>query len=320
MLANYLLLALRNIAKQRGYAIVNILGLAVGLAASLFIVLYVRDELTFDTMHPAANQTYRMGYVVSFPNGEKEAAPYAPAGWDNYLQANFPGIGGITSYTSWGMPTSIQYVAKDRILLTEELIWAESSITDLIYLPIHKGDSQKPLKGINSIVLTESAAKELFGDDDPLNQMVTVVHNWATQGKKVEMMVTAVIKDLPSNSHVRPRFVANILALKPFMPDLENLLNTSMADGNNNLFTQSYFVCNDATRIPAILDDMQKKVDAIIAKNKWDVKFKPVIRKITDVHFDSEMDWTIDQKTADIKYMYVFITIAVLILVVACIN
>ncbi|MFM7855295.1 MAG: ABC transporter permease, partial [Flammeovirgaceae bacterium] len=251
---------------------------------------------------------------------EKEAAPYAPAGWDNYLQANFPGIGGITSYTSWGMPTSIQYVAKDRILLTEELIWAESSITDLIYLPIRKGDSQKPLKGINSIVLTESAAKELFGDDDPLNQMVTVVHNWATQGKKVEMMVTAIIKDLPSNSHVRPRFVANILALKPFMPDLENLLNTSMADGNNNLFTQSYFVCNDATRIPAILDDMQKKVDAIIAKNKWDVKFKPVIRKITDVHFDSEMDWTIDHKTADIKYMYVFITIAVLILVVACIN
>lgn len=320
MFTNYLLLALRNIAKQRGYAIVNILGLAIGLAASLFILLYVRDELTFDTMHPSANQTYRMGYVVSFPNGEKEAAPYAPAGWDNYLQANFPGIGGITSYTSWGMPTSIQYAAKDRIVLTEELIWAESSITDLIYLPVLKGASQKPLKDVNSIVLTESAAKELFGDDDPLNQLVTVMHTWATQGKKVEMMVTAIIKDLPSNSHIRPRFVANILALKPFMPDLENLLNTSMADGNNNLFTQSYFVCNDPARIPLILQDMQKKVDAIIAKNKWDVKFKPVIRKITDVHFDSEMDWTIDHKTTDITYMYVFITIAVLILVVACIN
>lgn len=320
MFSNYLLLAFRNITKQRSYTIVNTLGLAIGLAAALFILLYVRDELTFDTMHPAANETYRMGYVVSFPNGEKQAAPYAPAGWDNYLQANFLGIGGITSYTSWGMPTSVQYAAKDRIVLTEELIWAESTITDLIYLPVLKGTTQKPLKDINSIILTASAAKELFGDDDPLNQTVTVMHTWATQGKKVEMMVTGVIEDLPSNSHIRPRFVANILALKPFMPDLENLLNTSMADGNNNLFTQSYFVCNDPTRIPLIMDDMQKKVDALIAKNKWDVKFKPVIKKITDVHFDSEMDWTIDHKTADIKYMYVFITIAMLILVVACIN
>ena len=62
MLFNYLLLAVRNITKQRGYAMVNTLGLAIGLASALFILLYVRDELTFDTMHPKANQTYRMGY------------------------------------------------------------------------------------------------------------------------------------------------------------------------------------------------------------------------------------------------------------------
>ena len=320
MFTNYLLLAFRNIARKRAYAAVNILGLAVGLSAALFISLYVRDELTYDTMHPQANETYRMGYVVTFPNGEKEAAPYAPAGWDNYIQANFPGIGGITSYTSWGMPTSVQYVNKDRIILTEELIWAESSITDLIYMPVLKGTSKNPLKEINSLILTESAAKELFGIEDPINQQVTVMHTWATQGKKVEMVVTAVIKDIPSNSHVNPKYVANILALKPFMPDLENLLNTSMADGNNNFFTQSYFVCNDPTKIPLIMEDMQKKVDQMIAKNKWDIKFKPVVKKITDVHFDQEMDWTIDHKTADIKYMYVFMTIALLILVVACIN
>lgn len=58
----------------------------------------------------------------------------------------------------------------------------------------------------------------------------------------------------------------------------------------------------------------------MIAKNNWDIKFRPVVKKITDAHFDQEMDWTIDHKTADLKYMYVFITIALLILVVACIN
>ena len=320
MIFNYFLLAFRNMTRQRGYALVNLLGLAAGLAAALFILLYVRDELTFDTMHPYANATYRMGYLVQSPNGEKEAAPYAPAGWDNYIQANYPGIKGITSYTSWGMPTSINYVANDRIVLTENIIWAEPSITDLIYLPIIKGNNRQPLKEQNALVLSRSAAQELFGNDDPINKTVTMSHQWATNGKRVEMVVTAVIDDLPSNSHVNPKYIANILALKPFIKDLEALLGTAMGDGNNNFWTQSYFVCQDEKKIPMIKADLQKRANEIIAKNKWDIKFTPVIRKITDIHFDKEMDWTIDHKTADIKYMYVMLTTAFLILLVACIN
>ncbi|MBY0434377.1 MAG: ABC transporter permease [Cyclobacteriaceae bacterium] len=319
MIINYFLLAFRNIARQRGYAIVNMLGLAIGLASTLFILLYVKDELTFDTMHPDAAHTYRMGYKVQMQTGEIEAAPYAPAGWDNYIQANYEGISGITSYTSWGMPTSIHYTAKDRVILTEEIIWAESSITDVIYLPILKG-SATPLKDINAMVLTKSSAKELFVDEDPINKTVTVSYQWVTNGQNVEMIVTAVIDDLPSNSHVKPKYIANILALKPFTPDLENRLNTAMGDGNNGYWTQSYIVCTDESKIPTIQADLQKRVDDVIAKNNWNVKFTPLIRKITDIHFDKEMDWTIDHKTADIAYMYVFITIAFLILVVACIN
>ncbi len=319
MVFNYFLLAFRNIMRQRGYALVNMFGLAVGLASALFILLYVNDELTFDTMHPDAASTYRMGYKVQFPNGNTEAAPYAPAGWDNYILANYGGIKGITSYASWGMPTSINYTAKERIILTENIIWAESSITDLIYSPILRGAAKQPLKEITSLILTESSAKELFGSDDPINKTVTVSHQ-ATNGENVEMIVTAVMKDLPSNSHVNPKYIANILALKPYIKDLENILGTAMGDGNNGFWTQSYFVCEDPNKIPLIKADLQKRANEIIAKNKWDIKFTPVIRKITDIHFDKEMDWTIDHKTADINYMYVFITIALLILIVACIN
>jgi len=320
MILNYFFLAFRNIKRQRGYALVNMFGLAIGLASTIFILLYVKDELTFDTMHPDAANTYRMGYKVQFPNGNSEAAPYAPAGWDNYIQSNYEGIKGITSYTSWGMPTSIHYVAKDRIILTEDIIWAEKSITDLIYMPIIKGDTKQPLEEINSLILTKSSAKELFGDDDPINKTVTVAHTWSTQGKNVEMIVTAVIDDLPSNSHVNPKYIANILALKPFIPELENLLATAMGDGNNGFWTQSYFVCDNPSKIETIKIDLQKRANELIAKNKWNIKFTPVIRKITDIHFDKEMDWTIDHKTADINYMYVFVTIALLILIVACIN
>ena len=319
MIFNYFLLAFRNIIKQRGFAIVNMLGLAVGLASALFILLYVKDELTFDTMHPKAASTYRMGFTVQLPNGEIQSEPLAPAGWDNYIQANYEGIEGITSYESMGMPTSIHYEAKDRIILTEEIIWAESTITEIIHLPIVKGNGKNPLKEINSFILTEAAARELFGDEDPINKTVSISHEWATRQKKVEMMVTAVVKDLPSNSHVTPKYIANILALKPFTPELENLLNTSMGDGNN-YFTQSYFICSDEKKIPMIQTDLQKRANDLVVKNHWDIKLTPIIRKITDVHFDNSMDWTIDHKTADIKYIYVFITIAFLILMVACIN
>jgi len=321
MLLNYFLLAFRNITKQRGFAVVNMLGLAVGLASALFILLFVKDELTFDTMHPNAASTYRMGYSLQFPNGEKEAAPYAPAGWDNYIQANYEGIGAITGYDNYGMPASIQYEPKDRIILTEDIIWAESSITDVIHLPIARGDSKTPLKGINSFVLTESAARELFGDEDPINKSVIISHQYATRQNKINLVVTAVMKDLPSNSHVNPKYIVNILALKQFTPELENLLNTSMGEGNNRYFTQSYFVCTDEKKIPIIQADLQKRANEMVTNNHWDFKLTPVIRKITDIHFDKEMDWTIDHKTtADIKYIYVFITIAILILLVAGIN
>jgi putative ABC transport system permease protein len=319
MILNYFLLSFRNIMRQRGYALVNMFGLAVGLASALFILLYVKDELTFDTMHPYAANTYRMGYKVQFPNGNIEAQPYAPAGWDNYIQSNYGGIKGVTSYAAWGMPTSINYTAKERIILTEDIIWAESSITDLIYMPILKGAAKQPLKEINSLILTASSAKELFGNEDPINKTVTVSHQ-ATNGQEVAMTVTAVMQDLPSNSHVNPKYIANILALKPYINDLENILGTAMGDGNNGFWTQSYFVCDDTEKIPLIEADLQKRANDLIAKNKWDIKFTPVIRKITDIHFDKEMDWTIDHKMADISYMYVFISIAIMILVVACIN
>ncbi len=320
MLFNYLLLAFRNIIKQRGFAVVNMVGLAIGLASALFILLYVRDELTFDQMHPKASTTYRIGYWAQFQNGEIQAYPFAPAGWDNYIKSNYEGIANISSYASTGMPTSIYYEAKDKIVLTEDIAWAESNIADVVYLPILKGDAKNPLKEINSIILTESAAHELFGNEDPINKTVGVSHMDMTTGKKVEMMVTAVMEDLPSNSHISPKYIANILSLKPFTPDLENLLNTAMGDGDNGYWTQSFFVCDDEKKVATIQADLQKRTDEMVAKNNWNIKLKMIVRKITDVHFDKELNWSIQHKSADKVYIYVFISIAIMILVVAGIN
>lgn len=320
MLYNYLLLAVRNILKQRGYAIVNTLGLAIGLAAAIFILLYVRDELTFDTMHPKADITYRMGYKIEFPNGQTEKYPAIPAGWDNYIKDNYPEVTDIASYDQPGMPTSLHYLPTDKIILTEDIIWAEPSLVDLVLVDFVKGDKNTALKEPNSIILSESAAYKFFGDEDPIDKPLTLSHQWVTNNKKLEMVVRGVYRNFPSNSHIAPEYIVNIYSLKPISPNIERMLNESMGDGNEGMWTQSYFTCTDESKITIIQQDLQAKANEIIQRLKLDLKFSPVIQKLENVHFDKEIDWSIIHKSADKNYMYIFLTIAVLILVVASVN
>ena len=317
MLVNYLLLAIRNLKKQRGYAIINTLGLSIGLASALFIFLYVHDELTYDTQHPHAAQTYRLGSRFEAPNGESQGYPGSPAGWDNYLMDKYKDITEISSFSFFGMPTSIHYLPADKILLTQEIIWAERNLNEILSIPIIKGHPADPLSALNAVIISETAARELFGEDDPLNKTVSISNMYATNGRKIELEVTGVYKDLPSNTHVRPKYICNILALKGVITDLENRLNTSMGEGNNTYWTQSFIVCTNESRIEDIRADLQKLADT---RFNQDFKLKPLIQNITNVHFDREIDWAIKHKSADIKYVYVFVSIAILILIVACIN
>jgi putative ABC transport system permease protein len=319
MIGNYFLLAFRNLLKQRGYALVNIFGLAVGLGAAMYIMLYVRDELTFDRMHPNAENLYRIGMSLQLPNGEVQTGGYSPAGWDNYIKSNYEGIDAITSFIERGMPTSIHYIPRDKIVLTEDILWAEPSITEILSMPVVKGAAANPLKEINSMMLTESAARNIFGDEDPIGKMLTVSNMFATNNQKVEMMVTALIKDFPSNTHVDPKYIFNIFALKPFNENLESRLNSSMGNSNDQFWSSSFFVCSDEKKIATILTDLQKKANEIDFGPDTQFKFTPLVRKITDVHFDKDVMWS-THKSVDIKYIFGFITIAFLILMVACIN
>jgi hypothetical protein len=83
---------------------------------------------------------------VENPHGEIYGGSYSPAGWDNYIQSNYEGIDAIGSFIQRGMPTSIHYVPKDKIVLTEDIIWAEPSITEVLSFPVAKGAQTNPLK------------------------------------------------------------------------------------------------------------------------------------------------------------------------------
>jgi putative ABC transport system permease protein len=320
MFFNYITLAARNIARQRGYALINTLGLAIGLASALFIFLYVHDERSFDTHHPAAESTYRLGFRAQFANGDERAFPATPAGWDNYIKNNFPGIDAIAGYTADGMPTTVHNTLKDKKLLTEDIIWAERTLNEILDIKVVRGNAASPLQEINSIMLSESAARELFGAEDPVNKTLSVSHTWTTNGQKIDLLVSAVYRDFPSNTHIHPKYICNILALKPVVDGLENFLNNTMGVEDNGYWLSCFFICRDPAQIPRIEADLQKKVDAITTRFDPNGKAKPVIRKIADIHFDQEIDWATNHKTANRKHLSIFIAIALMILAVACIN
>lgn len=322
VVSNYFRIATRSLAKQRGYAAINTLGLAIGLASALFIFLYVHDELSFDAYHPDAEHIYRMAWGGVTPTGEEFAFPGTPAGWDDYIKNTYPGVTAIGAFDAQGMPTSFRYAAKDKTVLTEDIIWAEAQLLNILSIPIVKGNREQPLKDVNTMLLSQKAARDIFGAEDPVGKSLSVSHTWSTRGQKIELMVTGVFKDLPSNTHIRPDYICNILALKPVTPNLETLLQTSMGNSqdNSDFFTQSLFVCRDPAQIPRIQEDLQKRASEIFQRFDPNAKAKPVIRKMTEAHFDQKIDWALDHKSANPKYVGVFISIAVLILLVACIN
>ena len=321
MLSNYFLVALRNVLRQRGYSLINILGLSIGLASAILIFLYVTDELSYDTIHPEAANTYRMGYHVEFPNGNTQTFPGSPAGWDNYLKDNYPSVTKASSFIWRGMPTSIQDRDTEKIVLTEELIWVEPNFGEIIFMDIIKGNAEFALSEQNSIVISESAAREIFGDEDPINKILSITHIFATQGERLDLMVTGVMRDMPSNSHLRPKYMANIFALKPFNENLDSTIDSYMGDLNTpGMFTQSMFVCENPDDIEIIRQDIEERAKKIIETAQIEITFRPLFRKLTDVHFDQEIDWAVSHKSANKQYMLVFITVALLILVIASIN
>src|SRR5215475_4353258 len=125
MLRNYLLITFRNFNRQKLFSLLNIFGLALGLASAILIFLYVSDELRYDTMHPYYKNTYRIGCVFVNPNGQRFENTVSPGLFIRYLKDHRPEVLLTTRIDNVGYPTSLDYKPADKIVLTEKIVWAE---------------------------------------------------------------------------------------------------------------------------------------------------------------------------------------------------
>lgn len=201
MWRNYFTVGFRSLMKSRAYALINILGLAIGMAACLIILIFVRNELSYDRWLPEAERTYQFQTAFSDPQtGQQDKLQMAPYVAQTALRKDFPQI-----------ESSVHLLASSPVILkngegteVKDFKFSDGPLFDVLDLPLLKGDKRSALARPGSMVITETEGRKRFGDQDPMGQIVTVV----VRGTPTDYRVTGVLKDLPRNSHMKFSMIA----------------------------------------------------------------------------------------------------------------
>jgi putative ABC transport system permease protein len=324
MIRNYLLIAFRNFKRQKLFTILNMFGLALGLACAILIFLYVSDELRYDVMHPHYKNTYRIGTIWTNPDGQTFQNIVSPGLFVRYLKDNRSEVEKGIRIDYIGYPTSLHHKAKDKIILTEEIRWAEPGFDEIIYFKLAKGNRTKIFENMNSMVISETGAKRLFGDSDPVGQVISIKHTWATRDREIDVAVTGVYKDFPGNSHFKPHYIVNVNALRNIHQENFNKYMEGSRFDNNIEFFESYVVLKPGTDIKTInaaLNQLAEQMvlsDSQAVANGW--KFKAFMTGLRDLHFDQQNLWEGNNVRGDKTYLAIFSVIALMVMLIACIN
>ena len=322
MLRNFILVALRNFRRQKLFSLLNMFGLALGLASAILIFLYVSDELRYDVIHPHYSNTYRIGATWSNSDGRTFDNTESPGFWVKYLRDNRTEVEQAVRIAYIGYPTSLNYKAKEKIILTEEIKWAEPGFDRVLKFDLLQGNRAKMFEHNNSMIISETGASRLFGRENPVGKTITVKHFWATQDREIDVMVTGVYKDYPSNSHFKPLYLLNVNAFRAIYPDFNQYMEGTRF-GQNTGFFENYIVMkkgSDTRPVEGTLKTLAKQMiesDSAAVAAGW--QFKPFLTKMSDMHFDQKNLWEYGTR-GDKKYLAIFSAIALLIILIACIN
>jgi putative ABC transport system permease protein len=296
MIKNYFKIAVRSLWKNKKFSSINIVGLAIGMACSLLIFLFVQEESSYDRFNKDAGNIHRV--VKDFLNDDGSRVPDAttPAALGPALQREVPEITKVTRvYPNWGGSWLIKY--GDRKITEENLYRVDSSFFDVFTFSFIKGNAATALKDVSSIVLTESTAKRYFGNEDPIGKILTLD---ASQ----EIKVTGVIKDVPGNAHFHFDFLVSFRQLDG---------NLDANWGGYNYYT--YVRVKDGTNMA----ELTKKIQGVYERNQKERYSVFYTQPLTAIHLTSHLKWELEPN-GDKLYVYVFTIIGLFILLIAAIN
>jgi ABC-type antimicrobial peptide transport system permease subunit len=302
MFKNYFKLAWRNLIHNKLYSLLNILGLATGMAVALIIGLWIWYQYSYDRFLPDSQQIYKTGLKGTGSNGDSYAYLVSPMPLADALRRDVPGIRHVVM-TDWIKPHGL--VAGDRKIYLPGII-AENDFLKIFQYPLLKGNNEQVLNDPYSIVLTESVARSLFGNEDPLNKIVRI-------DNQNNLKVTGVLKDIPDNSTLQFNYVIPYEYLIQ-NSDIKNYLNMW------GQVTSNVYVSLQPGVSYAQVEPLLKKIIARYDPEEYQRSHREIImQEMKDWHLYTEFKNGIATGGL-ISYIRVFSIAGILVLLIACIN
>lgn len=302
MFKNYLILTFRNIFRQKAYSFINIFGLAVGITSFLIILLYVQNELSYNKHIEDAENKYRMVEIQYPPGvGEQHVAvtmgPLAAA-----LKNDFPEVKQSMRITNGG---TLFVTYQDKSFNEENTSFADTNVFNMLSIDLLRGNSDDALQEINSVVLSEKIAIKYFNSvDDAMGKVLEIANE--------PFIVKAVMKNMTRNSHIYFEM------LMPFTI-METRYEWMRSWGSNSLDT--YIQLVNGTDIKKFESKFPEFIEKY-TKESWNTQLDMYIQPVLDIHLKSKhiKFQTYNYKQGDINQVYIFSAVALLILIIACIN
>ena len=301
MVKNFLIIALRNISHQKLYSAINILGLTIGIAAGIMLLLYVQDELNYDGIHSLKDRIHRVNTTASVQDTELNVAQtMAPMG--PVLVNDYPEVETFTRIQT----INRELVKKDDIQFYEQDFYlADSTFFEIFNIELIKGNPKTALGAPQTIVLSESVARKYFGDVDPMGQVIkTGAEEWAKT-------VTGVMEDPPAGTHIRPRGLISYTSIplenRQFWGNVNDYLYIVLRPGTDYKDFERNF--------PDVYD---KYIHELFSQFNASASF--TLTPFTDIHLRSgDIDGQMEPG-GSMAYIYTFSAIAFFIILIACIN
>ncbi len=303
MFTHYIKVAARSALRQKGYALINIIGLAMGIAVTICIMLYIRYELSYDRFNENYNRIYRVALRANFGHDPIDAAVVSPP-MGPYIVRNFPEA---ENFTRLYKPIGSGYFRYgDKKFYENNLMWVDSAFLNIFSFRLIRGNPDEALNRPNSLVLTQSAARRYFGDDDPMGK--TLIQN-----DSKNYIITGIVQDPPPNAH----FGFDMLGA--FIDLTQNFGNEYFENWGAFSFHTYLLLTKDAD--PAALEarfaEMIKTNMKRISEQNYTVE--PYLQKLGDIYKHSKLMREIEP-TGDFVNVIIFSAIAAFILLIACIN
>ncbi len=297
MIANYLKVAIRNLLRNKLFSTINILGLAIGMACCMLILLYVQDELSYDRHHENADRIFRLADEVSV-SGKTHRIAVTPFQMGPALVQDYPMVvDAVRFFRDIGEKTLVE--TRDDHFYEPGVMFTDSNILRVFDFPLSNGDPQTALREPYSIVLSEAMARKYFDGDDPIGRPLSV-------DRKL-YKVTGILEEPTYNTHLQFDFLA-----------------TPIESDDDGWIAHSYYTYlllrdkNAASELERALPDFVERYLRERDKARR-VQMKPFLQTLTDIHLHSSLEYEVSAN-GDIRYIYLFVAIAFFVLLLGCIN